>query len=138
LEKLTRLVGEYNKLVAIRAALLGKYWHAMRAAEEEANRQAHLIASSVRLAQPQVVVEKMFPDGVIPARELDLCRLLESELAELSKDSPIRVYRTITLDDIQDEFAALCASLGGRVGHPDGELSMAESPQDSGEEAEDA
>jgi hypothetical protein len=119
LEKLTTLVGEYNKLIAIRAALLGKYWHAMRAASEEAKRQGHLIASSVRLAQPQVVVEKMFPEGVIPARDSDLCRLLESELAELSKDSPIRVYRTITLDDIKDEFAAFCDSLGGRVGGPD-------------------
>jgi hypothetical protein len=118
LTALTKLVGEYNKLVAIRAALLGKYWHAMRASFEEANRQAHLVASSSRLAQPQVVAERMFPEGVIPARESDLCRLLESELAELSKDSPIRVYRTITLDEINDEFAAFCARLGERAGSP--------------------
>lgn len=138
LEKLTTFVGEYNKLIAIRAALLGKYWHAMRAVSEEANRQAHLIASSVRLAQPQVVVERMFPDGVILARESDLCRLLESELAELSKDSPVRIYRTITLDDIQDEFTAFCVSLGGRVGGSDRDPADAEAPQDPKAQTEDA
>ena len=137
LGKLTSLVGDYNKIVAIRAALLSKYWHAMRAAAEEANRQAHLIASSVRLAQPQVVVEKMFPDGVVPTREFELCRLLESELEELSKDSPVRAYRTISLDDIQDEFAAFCARLGGSAEDPRSENSPAEAPPDSTGEIED-
>lgn len=119
--KLAAFVGEYNKLVAIRAALLGKYWHAMRASFEEANRQAHLIASNIRLAQPQVVAEKMFPDGVTPTHESGLCQLLESELAELSKDSPIRVYRTINLDDIKEEFAAFCVKLGSPTFTLDGE-----------------
>ena len=120
MEQLADFVGEYNKLIAVRAALLGKYWHAMRASFEEANRQAHLIASNVRLAQPQVVVEQMFPDGVTPTHESDLCQLLERELAELSKDSPIRIYRTINLDDIQDEFAAFCIKLGNPTLAPDG------------------
>jgi hypothetical protein len=138
LNKLTTVVAEYNKLVAIRAALLGKYWHAMRAVSEEANRQAHLIASSARLAQPQVVVEKMFPDGVVPARESDLCQLLERELVELSKDSPVRIYRTIRLDDIQEEFTALCVGLGGGVEGSGGQPSMAESPEDSWAEVDGA
>lgn len=129
LAELSKFVGEYNKLVAARSALLGKYWHAMRAASAEADRQGHLIASSVRLAQPQVVVEKMFPDGVIPVRESDLSQLLESELAELSKDSPIRAYRTVTLDEIQDEFAAFCAKLGGRVEEQVGEPTDDETPE---------
>jgi hypothetical protein len=121
LAKLAEVTGEYNKLVATRAAILGKYWHAIRASSEEANRQAHLIASSVRLAQPEVVAEKMFPDGLTATNESDLGRLLESELAELSKDSPIRIYRTVTLEDIQEEFSAFCANLGGRAGVPEDE-----------------
>jgi hypothetical protein len=134
LGKLTVVVGDYNKLVATRAAILGKYWHAIRATSEEARRQAHLIASSVRLAQPQVVVEKMFPDGVASTAETDLAHLLESELAELSKDSPIRIYRTVTLDDIQDEFTAFSERLANRAGV----ATQESSPEGAEAESEDA
>lgn len=136
--KLAVVVAEYNKLIAMRSAILSKYWHAIRASSEEANRQAHLIASSVRLAQPEVVAEKMFPEGVVAASESDLGRLLENELAELSKDSPIRVYRTVTLEDIQDEFAAFCARLGGRVEVPEDEQLSSDSLEAPEAPAKDA
>lgn len=137
LGELTALAGEYNKLVAARAALLGKYWHAMRAVSAEAARQAHLIASSVRLAQPQVVTEQMFPAGVIPPLEAGFPELLENELAELSKDSPIRVYRAVSLDDLHAEFTAFCASLSAEVGVA-GQLPTPEDGEDSPVSTEDA